>query len=75
MSSNMCEESEMKSALSAHMCRRESPSRSVESEPESFLNTASPGRCSSWFLPNEMMTTPDRPTASGFQSASGVPCS
>ena len=35
--------------------------------------TASPGRSSSWILPTEMMSTPDRPTSSGLQSPSGVP--
>ena len=54
----MREKSEVKSALSAHMCRLESPSRSVETEPENFLNTASPGKSSSWIRPSEMMTTP-----------------
>ena len=70
---NVLEKSEMKSALSAQMCRLESPSRSVESEPENVLNTASPGRCSSWILPHEMMATPDRPTTAGLQSPSSVP--
>ena len=70
---NMREESEMKSHLSAQMCRLETPSRSVESEPENVLNTASPGRCSSWILSSEMMSTPDRPTSSGLQSPSGAP--
>ena len=60
---NMHEKSEMKSRLSAQMCRLESPSRSVESEPENVLNTAAPGRSSSWILPTEMMSTPDRPTS------------
>ena len=41
---NMREKSEVQSALSAHMCRLETPSRCVESEPESVLNAASPGR-------------------------------
>ena len=63
----------MQSHLSAQMCRLEAPSRSVESEPENVLNTASPGRSSSWILPTEMLSTPDRPTASGLQSPSGVP--
>ena len=73
---SMREKSEMKPALSAQMCRLETPSRSVESEPENVLNTASPGRCSSWVLPHEMMTTPDRPTTSGLHPSSGVcPCS
>ena len=52
----MREKSEMKSALSAQMCRLESPSRTVESEPENVLNTVSPGRSSSWILPFEMMS-------------------
>ena len=69
----MREKSEMKSHLSAQMCRLESPSRSVESEPENVVNTASPGRSSSWILPTEMMSTPERPTSSGLQSPSGVP--
>ena len=64
---NMREKSEMKSHLTAQMCRLENPSRSVESEPENVLNTASPGRST------EMMSTPDRPTSSGLQSPSGVP--
>ena len=70
---NMREKSEMKSQLSAQMRRLENPSRSVESEPENVLNTASPGWSSSWILPTEMMSTPDRPTSSGLQSPSGVP--
>ena len=69
----MRQKSEMKSALSAQMCRLESPSRSVESEPENVLNATSPGRCSSWILPHEMMTTPDRPTTGALQSPVGVP--
>ena len=60
---NMREKSEMKSQLSARMCSLESPSRSVESEPKNVLNTASQGRSSSWILPTEMMSTPDRPTS------------
>ena len=72
---NVREKSEMHSHLSAHMCKLEhdSPSRTVESEPENVLNTASPGRSSSWILPSEMMSTPDRPTCSGLQSPSKVP--
>ena len=70
---NMREKSETKSHLSAQMCRLETPNRSVESEPENVLNTASPGRSSSWILPSEMMSTPDRPTTSGLQSPSGAP--
>ena len=60
---NMREKSEMKSHLSAQMCRLDNPSRSVESDPQNVLNTASPGRSSSWILPTEMMSTPDRPTS------------
>ena len=73
--SNMCEKSEMQSRLSAHMCKlkQTSPSRSLESEPDNVLNTTSPGRSSAWILPNEMMTTPDKPTSSGLQSPSGLP--
>ena len=69
---NMREKSEMQSHLSAHMCKLEhtSPSQTLESEPDNLLNTASPGRCSSWILPSdsgsEMMSTPDRPTSSGL---------
>ena len=72
---NMKEKSEMKSQLSAQTCRLDhtSPSRSVESEPNNVLNTASPGRSSSWILPSEMTSTLDRPTSSGLQSPSGVP--
>ena len=70
---NMREKSGTKSHLSAQMCRLEHPSRSVEPEPDNVLNTASPGRCSSWILPSEMMSTPDRPTSSGLQSPSGAP--
>ena len=70
---NMREKSEMQSHLSAQMCRLESPSRSVEAEPENVLNTASPGRSSSWILSSEMMSTPDRPTSSNLQSPSGAP--
>ena len=72
---SMREKSEMQSHLSAHVCKLEqtSPSRSLEPEPDNVLNTASPGRCSSWILPSEMMSTPDRPTSSGLQSPSGVP--
>ena len=46
----------------AQMCRLESPSTSVESEPE---------RMSS--LPHEIMTTPDGPTTGELQSPVGVP--
>ena len=71
---NMREKSEMQSHLSAHMCKLEhtSPSRSLESEPDNVLNTASPGRSSKWILPSEM-AKPDRPTSSGLQSPSGMP--
>ena len=56
---NMREKSEMQSHLSAHMCKLEqtSPSRTLESEPENVLNTASPGRSSAWILPSEMDDT------------------
>ena len=72
---NMREKSEMQSHLSAHMCKMEhtSPSRSLESEPDNVLNTASPSRSSAWILPSKMPTTPDRPTSSGLQSPSGIP--
>ena len=72
---NMREKSEMQSHLSTHVCKLEqtSPSKSLESEPDNVLNTASPDRSSSWILPSEMMSTPDRPTISGLQSPSGVP--
>ena len=71
---NMREKSEMQSHLAANMCKIEHsvPSRSVESEPESVLNTLSPGRCSRWILPEEL-ETPNRPTSSGLQSLVGVP--
>ena len=68
----MREKSEMQAAMSAHMCRLESPTLTVESEPENVLNTASPNRCHSWILPSEMMT-PDRPTTSGLQTPQGAP--
>ena len=70
---NVREKSEMKSHLSAQMCRLENPNRSVESEPENVLNTASPSQSSSWIPPTEMMSTPDRPTSSGLQSPSRAP--
>ena len=41
----------MKEALSAQMCRLEQPSLTVEAEPENVLNTASPGRTSTWIQP------------------------
>ena len=71
---NMKEKSEMKSHLAANMCKIEQtvPSRSVESEPESLLNTLPPGKSSRWILPSEM-ETPDRPTSSGLQSPVGAP--
>ena len=49
------------------MCRLEQPSLTVEAEPENVLNTASPGRTSSWILPSEMMI-PMRPTTGGLQT-------
>ena len=70
---SMREKSEMQSALSAQVCRLEPPSRSVESEPENVLNTASPGRGSAWILLHEIMQTPDRPTTGGLQTPMGVP--
>ena len=70
---NMREKSEMQASMSAQMCRLGSPSRTVESEPENVLNTASPGRCSSWILPSGMMSTPDRPTTGGLQTPTGAP--
>ena len=57
---NMREKSELQAALSAKMCRVESPSLSVEAEPENVLNTACPGHSPSWILPAELMT-PARP--------------
>ena len=71
---NVREKSGMQSHLSAHMCKIEhaSPSRSLESEPDNVLNSASPGRRSAWILPSEM-ATPHRPTSSGLQSPSGIP--
>ena len=70
---NMREKSEMQAALSAQMRGLETPSRSVESELETLLNTSSPGRSSSWILPHEIMTAPDRPTAGGPHTPSGNP--
>ena len=70
---NMREKSEMTSALSAQMCRLETRSRSVESEPENVLNTTSPSRCSSWISPREMTSTPHRPTTGGLQSPVRLP--
>ena len=69
---NMCEESELQAALSAKMHRLEQPSLTVEPEPENVLNTASPGRSSSWILPSELMT-PARPTTGGIQTPTGPP--
>ena len=69
---NMLEKSEMQAALSAKMCRLEQPSLTVRSEPENVLNTASPGRHSSWILASELMT-PDRPTTGGLQTPTGAP--
>ena len=68
------EKSEMKSQLSANMRKIDQtvPSRTVESEPENFLNTLSPGRTTRWILPQEL-ETPDRPTTSGMQSPIGLP--
>ena len=70
---NMREKSEMQAATSAQMCRLESPSLTVESVLDNVLNTASPGRCSLWILPFEMMRTPDRPTTSALQTPTGAP--
>ena len=71
---NMREKSEMKSYLAANMCSIDQtvPSRTVEAEPSSTLNTLSPGKTSRWILPHEL-ATPDRPTSSGLQSPVGVP--
>ena len=69
---NTREKSEVQATLSAKMCRLEPPSLAIESEPENVLNTACPGRSSSWILPAELMT-PARPTAGGVQSPSGRP--
>ena len=71
---NMRERSEMKSHLSANMCRIEQtvPSRTVEAESDNVLNTRSPCRSMSWILPSEL-ETPNRPTSSGLQSPVGVP--
>ena len=51
---SMRAKSEMQSHLATNMCRLETPSRTVESEPVSVLNTCSPGRPHSWILPSEM---------------------
>ena len=71
---NMRERSEMKSYLAANMCSIDQtvPSRTVEAEPNSTLNTLSPGKTSRWILPHEL-ATPDRPTSSGLQSPVGAP--
>ena len=71
---NMKEKSEMKSHLAANMCKIEQsvPSRTVDSEPESVLNTLSLGRSARWILPHEL-ETPNRPTSSGLQSPAGAP--
>ena len=68
----MREKSEMQAALSAKMCRLEQPTLSVEAEPENVLNTASPGRRSSWILASEVMT-PARPGTGGIQTPTGPP--
>ena len=70
----MRERSEMKSYLAANMCSIDQtvPSRTVEAEPNSTLNTLSPGKTSRWILPHEL-ATPDRPTSSGLQSPVGAP--
>ena len=44
----MREKSELQAARSAKMRRLEQPSLTVESKPESVVNTASPGRPASW---------------------------
>ena len=71
---NMREKSEMKSHLTANMCKIDQmvPKRTVESEPESVLNTMSPGRSTRW-IPLHELETPDRPTSSGLQSPIGAP--
>ena len=71
---NMRERSEMKSYLAANMCSIDQtvPSRTVEAEPNSTLNTLSPGKTSRWILPHEL-ATPDRHTSSGLQSPVGAP--
>ena len=47
---HMRDKSELQAALSAKMCRVESPSLSVEAEPENVLHTACPSRSPSWIL-------------------------
>ena len=54
------------------MCRLEQPGVTIEAEPENVLNTASPGRGSSWILASELMT-PARPTTGGMQTPTGQP--
>ena len=54
------------------MRRLEQPSLTVEVEPENVLNTASPGRRSSWILALELMT-PMRPTTGGLRTPEGAP--
>ena len=69
---NMREKSEMKTVLSVNMCRLEQPSLTFEAGPENVLNTASPGRPSSWILSSELMT-PVRPTTGTFRTPEGAP--
>ena len=69
---NMREKSEMKAALSANMCRLEQSSPTDEAVPHNLLNTASPGRRSTWILPSEVMT-PMRPTTGGLRTPEGEP--
>ena len=69
---NMHEKSETQAALSAKMRRLEQLSLTVEAEPENVLNTASPGRRSSWVLASELMT-PARRTTGGMQTPNGPP--
>ena len=65
---NMQERSEMKAALSANMRRLEQPSLTVEAEPESVLNTASPGRRSSSIRDND-----SNETTGGVRTPEGAP--
>ena len=71
---NMRERSELKTHLSANMCRIEqtTPSRTVDAEPDNTLNTLSPGRTTRWILPQEL-ETPNRPTSSGCELFGAVP--
>ena len=69
---NMREKSELQAALSAKMRRLEQPKLTIESEPENVLNTASPGRRSTWIMPSELMT-PARPTTRDMQTLMGEP--